>query len=200
MKGYSFMQYLKEEIKSEIMRAALKEFDLNGFEKASMKNIANNAGVAIGNIYRYFKNKEELFNEIIEPAHDKISDLVFDRFQDNNLNIKFNPADIVNSLMKVYLNYSTELMIMMYKSEGTKYQNTKDEMINLVYKRLELEYMAIFSEQGIESIEKFMYIFATILSEGIFTILRRDEDIEEKKKLINQLLIFYFNQLDKRFS
>lgn len=196
------MQYLKEEIKSEIMRTALKEFELNGFEKASMKNIANNAGVAIGNIYRYFKNKEELFNEVIEPAHKKISDLVFNRFQDNNLNIniKFNPSDIVESLMKVHINYSTELMIMMYKSEGTKYQNTKEELINLVYSRLELEYKKIFSEQGVESVEKFIYIFATVLSEGIFTILKRDDDLEEKKKLINQLLIFYFNQLDNRFN
>lgn len=196
------MQYLKEEIKVKIIKFALKEFKLKGFEKASMKIISQNAGVAIGNIYRYFKNKEELFNEIVEPVYSQITELVFIQFLPNpsNINIQFDPIAIVNSIIKVYLSHSNELMIMMYKSEGTKYSVTKNHLISLVCKRLQLEFTLTFSKQGVESSETFMYVFASTLVEGIFTILQSNCDIEEKKKLINQLLVFYFNRLDERFS
>lgn len=196
------MQYLKEDVKIEIMKAALKEFNLYGFEKASMKNISRNAGVATGNIYRYFKNKEQLFNELIEPAHSHITALVFNKFLTSisNMKIHFNPIDIVNSIMEVYLSYSTELMIMMYKSEGTKYENTKEDLLKLVHKRLKYEYMSMLNKQGIDNVETFIYVFSSVLIDGMFIIFGSDGDTEEKSKLINQLLIFYFNNLDERFS
>jgi AcrR family transcriptional regulator len=202
MKGYSFMQYLKEEIKTGIINAALKEFEVKGFEKASMQNISSNAGVAIGNIYRYFKNKEELFNQIMDPVHNLITALVFDQFMPNpsSEKIRFDPLDIVNSVMKVYLSHSKELMIMMYKSEGTNYSNTKNELISLVEKRLMLEFSLTLSKQNVYGIEVFIHVFATTLVEGIFLILQGDGNVEEKKKQINQLLIFYFNKLDERFK
>ncbi|MCX7667930.1 MAG: FGGY family carbohydrate kinase, partial [Atribacterota bacterium] len=49
---------IKEEIKSAIISSALKEFYEKGFLDASMREIAKNSNVAIGNMYRYFKNKE----------------------------------------------------------------------------------------------------------------------------------------------
>lgn len=202
MKGYSFMQYLKEEIKAEIIKAGLKEFETKGFEKASMQKISHNAGVAVGNIYRYFKNKEQLFNEIMDPVHSLITALVFNQFLIIPVTekIQFNPITIVNSIMEVYLSHSVELMIMMYKSDGTNYSNTKEELIKLVHKRLQLEYTSSFEKQGVGSIETFIYVFAASLVEGIFLILKNDGSIEGKKKLINQLLVFYFNKLDERFN
>ncbi|GFP74690.1 TetR/AcrR family transcriptional regulator [Clostridium fungisolvens] len=195
------MQYLKEEVRLEIMKAALEEFKQNGFEKASMKNISLNAGVAIGNIYRYFKNKEELFNAIVEPVHSYITAVIFNKFlpTSSDVDVNFNLIDIVDRTMKVDLSYSTELMIMMYKSKGTGYENAKDDLIKLVNIRLKSEYLDLFAKQGLDNCDQFLYVFATILIDGMFTILASTENVEEKRKLINQLLVFYFNKLDERF-
>ena len=51
-------QTLKEEVKSRIIEAAKAEFYDKGYEKASMRTIAKRAEMTVGNIYRYFENKE----------------------------------------------------------------------------------------------------------------------------------------------
>jgi AcrR family transcriptional regulator len=47
-----------------ILNATLKLITANGFDATPMSSIATEAGVAAGTIYLYFKNKEELINEL----------------------------------------------------------------------------------------------------------------------------------------
>lgn len=55
------MQVLKEAVRTAILKSARKEFEKNGLEKASMRVIASKAGMTVGNLYRYYSNKEDLF-------------------------------------------------------------------------------------------------------------------------------------------
>lgn len=59
-------QYLKEEVRKEIARAALETFAADGYAGARIPDIAARAGVSTGNIYRYFKNKDELFYAVVD--------------------------------------------------------------------------------------------------------------------------------------
>lgn len=52
---------LDSDKKERVMRAAIGEFQVSGFENAKIEVIAQNAGVAKGSIYQYFDNKKELF-------------------------------------------------------------------------------------------------------------------------------------------
>lgn len=52
---------LDDDKKERVIRAAIKEFQMHGFEKAKVESIAQNAGVAKGSIYQYFEDKKELF-------------------------------------------------------------------------------------------------------------------------------------------
>ncbi len=52
---------LEDEKKERVMRAAIEEFQANGFEKAKIEAIAQSAGVAKGSLYQYFDDKKELF-------------------------------------------------------------------------------------------------------------------------------------------
>lgn len=61
-------QVLKEDIREKIITAATEEFLNKGFKNASMREIANQANMTVGNVYRYFKNKQELMNCVITPA------------------------------------------------------------------------------------------------------------------------------------
>ena len=61
-------QVLKEDIREKIIAAATEEFLNKGFKNASMREIANQANMTVGNVYRYFKNKQELMNCVITPA------------------------------------------------------------------------------------------------------------------------------------
>jgi AcrR family transcriptional regulator len=48
-----------------ILDAALDEFSARGFEAARLDDVAKRADVAKGTIYLYFKDKEDLFQELI---------------------------------------------------------------------------------------------------------------------------------------
>lgn len=49
----------------KILKFATKEFSKNGYEGASMNNIAKKAHINKALIYYYFKNKDELFEQIL---------------------------------------------------------------------------------------------------------------------------------------
>ena len=62
-------QILKEEIKNRIYKAASKIFYEKGFLKTKMKDISEEAKIPVGLVYTYYKNKEELFDEIVNPIY-----------------------------------------------------------------------------------------------------------------------------------
>ena len=57
---------LDESNKKKILEAIKREFECNGFEKASVNKIIENAGISKGSFWFYFENKEEAINFIIE--------------------------------------------------------------------------------------------------------------------------------------
>ncbi|AJA46162.1 transcriptional regulator, TetR family [Clostridium pasteurianum DSM 525 = ATCC 6013] len=54
--------------KDNIFYSAIKVFSNNGYNGATMDEIASNAGVAKGTLYYHFKSKEEIFKYIIEEG------------------------------------------------------------------------------------------------------------------------------------
>ena len=69
------MQVLKESVRNAIVEGAILEFFEYGFQNANMRRIADRANITVGNIYRYYRNKETLFKEILLPAERAIDDL-----------------------------------------------------------------------------------------------------------------------------
>ena len=52
----------------KILESARKEFLENGFEKASLKDICEGAGVTTGALYKRYKGKEDLFAAVVEQT------------------------------------------------------------------------------------------------------------------------------------
>ncbi|MCM3760972.1 TetR/AcrR family transcriptional regulator [Alkalihalobacillus oceani] len=55
----------KEEKRELILQSALRNFAEEGFDRATMQNIAKSAGVGKGTTYEYFPSKEALFCEVL---------------------------------------------------------------------------------------------------------------------------------------
>ena len=70
----------KEARPAELIEAGLQEFSARGFAGARLEDVARRAGVVKGTIYRYFADKETLFEAAVrsklEPLLDPMSDLV----------------------------------------------------------------------------------------------------------------------------
>ncbi len=70
----------KDERPAEIIEAGLKEFAEKGFAATRLEDVAARAGVVKGTIYRYFADKDELFEAAIRsqvaPVFDHVEALV----------------------------------------------------------------------------------------------------------------------------
>ncbi|MGB7999269.1 MAG: TetR/AcrR family transcriptional regulator [Anaerobacillus sp.] len=61
--------------RKSILEAAEKSFSMFGYKATTMEQVAKIANVGKGTIYTFFKNKEELFNEIVSEMVKEMKDL-----------------------------------------------------------------------------------------------------------------------------
>ncbi len=67
---------VSEEKRSRILDVAIVEFAEHGFESANINSIANEAGISVGSIYKYFENKEDLFLTIIHYGVETLKEIL----------------------------------------------------------------------------------------------------------------------------
>ncbi|OQX93889.1 MAG: hypothetical protein B6I17_01465 [Tenericutes bacterium 4572_104] len=188
------MQVLKESVRNAIVEGAITEFFQNGFQKANMKRIADNANITVGNIYRYYKNKEELFNEILLPAERAIDDL--ESF-DQKLHVtRIDSQDDVNQLVQYVINvlkpYTREVFIMIYNSEGTHYQKVKNQLEELVVDKINNFYPRQFDRY-------LLTVLAQSFVQAIFHVFKENvNNIRKIQEYISLLIVYFFRDMDKR--
>lgn len=68
---------MRGEKKEQILAGALHEFSTKGLFATKIKDIAESVGMAQGLIYHYYKSKEEIYEELIKNALDKMNSAVF---------------------------------------------------------------------------------------------------------------------------
>lgn len=83
--------------KQEILLAAGKSFSMFGYKATTMDQVAKIANVGKGTIYNFFKNKEELFQEVVMSM---ILDMKFEAEQTINPQANF-IENAHNGLMKM---------------------------------------------------------------------------------------------------
>ena len=58
-----------EGTKVTILEAANRLFSANGYHGTSMRQIAQEAGIAVAGIYNHFANKEDIFITVLKAHH-----------------------------------------------------------------------------------------------------------------------------------
>lgn len=67
---------LRQATKEKIQSAAMEVFVRKGFGAANVQEIADTAGISIGLLYRHYRSKEDLFQELTAYAEAGIDELV----------------------------------------------------------------------------------------------------------------------------
>ncbi|MCZ8519596.1 MULTISPECIES: TetR/AcrR family transcriptional regulator [Paenibacillus] len=62
---------IREQRKQEILKAAIQVYAAKGYSAAALSDVAEQAGLAHGLVYYYFKNKKKLFRELYEHMMDQ---------------------------------------------------------------------------------------------------------------------------------
>jgi AcrR family transcriptional regulator len=92
----------KQELHDKILASATQLFIENGFEKTSIRNIADDIEYSPATIYLYFKDKNELFYAIQKQAFQRF----FDYFR--TVGPMVDPVKRLRALGKVYLKFAIE--------------------------------------------------------------------------------------------
>jgi len=135
------MQVLKDSTREKLELSAIKLFKENGYEKVSMRKIALDADMTVGNIYRYYDNKNHLFESILQPALDEILALVSDEIADTILDTTQQNHEFVSNVISVFLEihsrHADVLNILVYSCEGSTLDNPAELVSQLLAERFE---------------------------------------------------------------
>lgn len=189
------MQYLKKEIKENILAAAITEFKEHGYADASIRNIANNAEISLGNIYRYFDNKEALYFAVINPFITSIKQVI-------EHDIVFETKDMRDAsevLVEFLVEHSDELLIIR-KGNSVHYESFITYLVESISKKIREMLERSFPEidEKIKNPDFYNAVAEGFLT-SLFKILSKDLPIEEQKRNVRELITFYFGHMVDRF-
>ncbi len=188
------MQVLKDSVRNAIIEGAIAEFFEHGYQNANMRRIADSANITVGNIYRYFDNKEALFNAILLPAQEAIDDLEsFDRkLHITHIDTMKEATQIVTFVMNVLKPYTKEIFIMIFNSTGTHYHQVKSQLESLVINKIKEFYPGRFNDY-------FLKIISFSIIQALFVVFKDNvNDVKKIQDTVIQLIVFYFRDINNR--
>ena len=129
------MKTLKEDVRSRIVMAARSEFIKYGYRKTSMRTISAKSGVVLGNIYNYFKTKDEIFCAVLRPLLSVIGECMAEHSKGENeeKHLDFSPQrqkDFLKEMLRIIFLYKEELRLLLFESQGTSLESFRENFID----------------------------------------------------------------------
>lgn len=127
------MRVLRDDKYRSILRAARKEFIEKGFKDASMLTIAKDANVGLSNIYNYFRNKNEIFLEIVSPAREDLFAFVKEKHTEKYIDFNFMSTlayqeETVDVYIQLLMKYKEEIRLLLFQSQGSSMENFRETL------------------------------------------------------------------------
>lgn len=131
--------------KERLLQLAKEEFQKKGYPGVSMRDISSVTGMALGNIYYYFKTKDELFVEILKPVinnlqtvidkHNTVSNLTIDIFPE-----EYKSDDVLWEFYQTISRNKDELRLLFFGAKGSSLEEFSNELIRKLTK-MGMEYL-----------------------------------------------------------
>ena len=201
-------QTLKDDVREKIIESAKEEFLKYGYEDSSMRRIASNSDMTVGNLYRYFQNKEALNVEIVGPTYTLINNLVkkltgnrIDFASENWANslkkdeLQDMFSQLGNELVNIYLKHKIEFNILMMHSK------LNDEMIDWFTSMIN---QYIVSNYPVENLQQEVSIlsksFAVSIFDGLKVCFRSNSNEQQLRTVVNTYFKACIHILDLEIS
>lgn len=195
------MQIQKDNIRSKILDTAREEFIHCGYGEFSMRTVANKVGISTSNIYNYFKNKNELFLEVLNPTLSFL-EYVLTHIEESEyfryhyyFSYEVNKELLSNLIEFVDMNRSV-INLILFKSAGSSVENYKNELVER-YARITLK--QIKEESGKKSdfnagvSDFFVNTVCSFYLNLVDNILKTNMDKEHMKLYAGEMLDFFYN-------
>jgi AcrR family transcriptional regulator len=124
-------------IDPRLLAAAEDEFLKQGFLKAELKNICENAGITTGAVYKRYKGKEDLFCGVVDEVVTKLTDFLANRSVTDFSALS--DEEIYASWIMTYENMvplfemlcagRNKFKLLISKAAGTRYENFSHDFV-----------------------------------------------------------------------
>jgi AcrR family transcriptional regulator len=115
--------------RDDLLNAALKLIAEQGFHAAPMSQIAEQANIGVGTIYRYFKNKEELINGLYLEIRKRMAEAIL-KGSDKNASIKAQFIHALKNLIQYLILNPAEIQFtQQYENSPFITESTKNEIL-----------------------------------------------------------------------
>ena len=190
------MQYLKKEIRERILAAAVEEFKAQGYADASIRNIADNAEISLGNIYRYYVNKEDLYFAIIKPFMESVKSFVDNDFSFTNKTMK----ELSEILISFIMQYNDELLII-FKGNSVHHNTFMQYITDMMAAKIKELVQSVFPEidSKIQNPDFYAAVAEGFLT-SFFKIMSNCDNKEMQERKARELITFYFGHMKDRFQ
>jgi AcrR family transcriptional regulator len=195
------VQVKKSEIQKKILKTARDEFELLGFEKSTMRSIAQKSSITTSNIYNYFKSKDTLLMEIVAPTLSRIKSALtemenkrFDR------DIDLLSHESMKSHFEIAIQFidrhRQDLNLILFKSYGSSIQNFKEQFINR-YSEIFIKQLKYLEKTGSHLNTRisrfFLHNLCSLYTNIVVEIVMHDISYSKMKEYSKEFLIFVFN-------
>ncbi len=191
----------KSDSYSKIILAAKKEFMEKGFEKASMRTIASNAGMSAAGIYRHFSDKEAMFHALLQPLFERFA-FEFEKhkkreytlLEENKQEAMWHEnADII-LFVNLMFSYHDELKLLLCHAQGTRHENFIHDFVTANEKET-YAYLKEVKGKGIEVndiVPKELHLLLSAYYSAVFEIIIHDFTREEAEHYVETLQKFFY--------
>ncbi|WP_405156764.1 TetR/AcrR family transcriptional regulator [Paenibacillus sp. FSL K6-0108] len=138
------------ENRQRILNVASKLFELHGVERISMNQIASEAQIGAGTLYRRYRNKSELCMDLI-----KDNAALF--FKDVEIYLLENgnrpPSERLRGLLTLFIKFREKNADLLLGIENEVYQGSESRTSSPLYEQLHQQLFELFEEMATESEE-----------------------------------------------
>ena len=182
----------------KIMAAAKEEFLMKGYEKASMRGIADRCGLTAAGIYRHCRDKEDLFCQLVSPAEEKMREWAKEHILKYEKSVrkskKFTWQDSYIDMMRelVYPNME-DYHLLVAKSKGSKYENFLHDITEESQNKF-LSYLEELRADGIETLKippKHLHLLLTAYITALFEPVVHNYSYEEATESLANIEDFF---------
>lgn len=192
------MQYKKAEVRERILDAARKEYLARGFRGGNISIIAQEAGVPVGNLYRYFDGKTGVLDAIVKPVYDALPTVVQEVQQVEVLDaqtLHMMMPMLVGKLIDFFEEFGSDILILADCCQGTRYEDFSSELVQTVSNVIMNK---LYPGSRGRDEEILSYAVGKAFCSSLFDMLRMGLEREDMQTLMERLIKFYFYEADKR--
>ena len=191
------MQYLKDEVKAAMKRAALENSGKKlfpGFHAGYSQKCRDHRWQYIS----VFPKQDELFNDIMDPAWQAITRAIFDQY--NEAEDPLFISGIISAIMVIYRKYTAEIYILFHNSKDSKYENIKSGLVELIAGRLEKDMLTQLQSSGRKVTDPYIFkIIANAIVDSFYLIIRElRDDFDRVEALMEKTITVLVKDLHKR--